>query len=76
MEPRATYEPVSNKSEFISPFPPVPNFVIYPCVHPVIPEAVIEPENPVDQVASPLASEVRILPSHGEPQPIVTCPER
>ena len=59
-----------------SQFQPAQNTERYPLDHPVIPLAVTVPENADDQVARPVASEVRILPSHGEPHPIETCPER
>jgi hypothetical protein len=62
--PSAINPPVWNKSEFTIPLPPVPNLVRYPCVPHTIPEAVTEPENPVVHVASPFASEVRILQVH------------
>jgi hypothetical protein len=42
----------------------------------MIPLAVTDQENPFDQYASPVASEVRILHTHGEPPAILTCPER
>ena len=72
--PNATNDPVSKKSELAIPLPPGPNFVRNPCVPPMIPDAVTEPENPDDHDASPLASDVSILPIHGEPPVIRTCP--
>jgi hypothetical protein len=71
VEPSAIYDPVSKKREFTIPLPHVPNLVIYPCVPPVIPDAVTLPENPLTHDANQLASLVRIFPAHGTHHPMV-----
>lgn len=39
-----------------------------------MPDAVVVPENTGDQVASPVASDMRSLPSHGDPPVILIVP--
>ena len=57
-----------------SPFHPAPKTERYPLDPPVIPLAVVVPENHEDQEAIPVASEVKSFPTHGEPPVIFTCP--
>ena len=66
----AILHPVWKRREEKSPFPQAQNTERYPLAPQIIPLAVVVPENPVDQVARPVASDVRIFPSHGD-QPVI-----
>jgi hypothetical protein len=65
--------PVWKRRDEKSQFHPAQNTERYPLDHPVIPLAVVLPENTDDQLASPVASEIRTLPVPGDPQVIFTC---
>ena len=71
-----TFDPSWNTRDGKSPFHPDQKTERYPLDPPTIPLALVFPEKDEDHDPSPVASEVRIFPTHGEPPAIATCHER